>query len=133
MSITIKRPVRVKVVVTEEHRAQRVGEIRTALAKLDVVGKQLASRAEAAGSGDVLVERLRAEQHRNEGARLALRRELDKISGLEVGSEYEYATIEGMAELEVGDDFRNLGACEIVVRDSRIIEIRDRGTARVAP
>jgi len=116
----------VKVVVTEEYRSRRVDEMRTALARLDVVGKQLASRLDASPE-IVLAERLRAEQTRNEQARTALRRELEKISGLEIGSEYDLATLEGSVELNVGDDFLNLGACEVVVKDSKIIEIRGRG------
>jgi hypothetical protein len=127
MGITIKRPVPVKVVVTEEFKARRSGEIRTALAKLDVVGKQLAARVEAVETGpeSVLVERLRAEQRRNEGARLGLRRELEKISSLEPGAEYVWGAVEGIFEVEVGDDFSKLGAREIVVKDDKIIEIRD--------
>lgn len=127
MSVIVKRPVLVKVIVTEEYRSLRIDEMRTALAKLDVVGKQLSSRVESSESDpeNALTERLRAEQRRNEGTRVALRRELEKISGLEIGSEYDLATLEGSVELNVGDDFLNLGACEIVVKDSKIIEIRD--------
>lgn len=135
MGVTVKRPVLVKIIVTEDYRSRRIGEMRTALAKLDVVGKQLAARIDSAGSEpeNPLTERIRAEQRRNEGTRVALRRELEKISGLEIGSEYDLATLEGSVELNVGDDFLNLGACEIVVKDSKIIEIRDGDTARVAP
>jgi len=135
MGITVKRPVLLKVIVTEDYRSCRIGEMRTALAKLDLVGKQLAARVESveADPESVLLERLRAEQRRNEATRIALRRELEKISGLEIGSEYDLATLEGSVELNIGDDFLNLGACEVVVKDSRIIEIRDGETARVAP
>lgn len=127
MGITVKRPVLLKVVVTEEYRSCRIGEMRTALARLDVVGKQLNARVESveAEPENALMERLRAEQRRNEGTRIALRHELEKISGLEIGSEYDLATLEGSVELNVGDDFLNLGACEVVVKDSKIIEIRD--------
>lgn len=127
MGITVKRPVRVKVVVTEAFREQRVGQIRTALAKLDVVGKQLVARIKAAdGKPDnVLIERFRAEQQRNEQARAALKRELEKTSGLDIGSEYDWGALEGMVEVEVGDDFSKLGAGEIIVKDNKIIEIRD--------
>lgn len=127
MAITVKRPVRVKIVATEAFKARRVGEIRTALAKLDVVGRQLAARTEAlAGEpGSALAERLRAEQSRNEQARTALKRELEKVTGLETGSEYDWGALEGTVEVEVGDDFSKLGTCEIIVEEDKIIEIRD--------
>ena len=74
---------------------------------------------------NALAERLRAEQKRNEQARAALKRELEKVSGLETGSEYDWGALEGTVEVEVGDDFSKLGACEIVVKEDKIIEIRD--------
>jgi hypothetical protein len=124
LGVTVKRPVLVKVVVTEHYRSSRIGEMRTALARLDVVGKQLVARLESNPESE-LSERLKIEQKRNESARAALRRELEKISGLAIGSEYELATLEGNVELNIGDDFLNLGPCEVVVKDSKIIEIRD--------
>lgn len=127
MGIVVKRPVHVKVIVTDEFKARRAAEIKGALARLDVVSKQLAARGESL-SGEpegALAQRLRAEQARNEQARLALRRELEKVSGLATGSEYDWGALEGTVEVEVGDDFSKLGACEIVVKDGKIIEIRD--------
>ena len=115
MGITVKRPVLVKVIVTEEYKVTRAGEIRTALAKLDVIGKQLAGRLES-NPADALTERLRAEQKRNEDARTALKREFENVSALEPGSEYVLTTLEGSVELNVGDDFLNLGPSEIVVK-----------------
>lgn len=124
MSVTVKRPVLVKVVVTEDYKASRCAEMRTALARLDVVGKQISARLESGADG-ALKNRLRAESSRNDAARTALKRELEKLSALEYGAEYDLTTLEGSVELNVGDDFLNLGPCEVVVKDSRIIEIRD--------
>jgi hypothetical protein len=128
MGILVKRPVRVKVVVTEGFKVRRTGEIRTALARLDVVGKQLTARIESAHDKpeSPVGARLGAEQQRNEQAHAALKRELEKVSGLETGSVYDWGALEGTVEVEVGDDFSRLGACEVVVKDDRIIEIRDR-------
>lgn len=127
MAITIKRPVRVRIVVTSEFRTRRIGELKTALAKLDIVRKQLAARIQA-GEGKLesaLVERFRSEQQRNEQTRAALKREFERVTGLEDGAEYDWGALEGTAQVEVGDDFSKLGACEIIVKDDKIIEIRD--------
>jgi|GEM_PF-9934 len=129
MGIIVKRPVRVVVIVTEQFKMRRGAEIRAALAKLDVVGKRLdftlSSMEKAPESGAAVGERIRTEQRRNEQARIALKRELEKISGLEIGSEYSWGTIEGSVEVEIGDDFSKLGACEIVVK--RRQDHRDTG------
>ncbi len=70
MSVTVKRPVLVKVVVTEDYKASRCAEMRTALARLDVVGKQISARLESGADG-ALKDRLRAESSRNDAARTA--------------------------------------------------------------
>lgn len=128
MGILVKRPVRVKVVVTEGFKARRTAEIRTALAKLGVVGRQLNARIESTRDKpeSPIAAGLGAQKQRNEQAYLALKRELENISGLETGSEYDWGALEGTVEVDVGDDFSKLGACEVVVKDDKIIEIRDR-------
>lgn len=130
MGIVVKRPVRITVIVTEQFKVRRAAEIRAALAKLDSVGKRLAFQLDSVGArrqeSSVPVEdRLRAEQRRNEQAKVALKHELERISGLEMESEYSWGALEGTVEVDVGDDFSKLGACEVVVKDDKIIEIRD--------
>ena len=125
MGIIVKRPVRIKVIVTDEFKARRTGEIQAALARLDVVGKQLAARIERQDTPAGLIEQLRGEQRSNEGARAAMKREIEKTAGLQIGSEYWAKTLAGPVEVEIGDDFSKLGACEIVVKDHKVIEIRD--------
>lgn len=128
----VKRAVRVKVVVTEQFKVRRTAEVRAALAKLDGVGRRLSfqldamKRAGASQQADPeLGERLRAGQRNNERARAALVAELEKIAALAVGDEFDRGVLEGMVEVEVGDDFAKLGLCEIVVKDDKIVEIRD--------
>lgn len=131
MGIVIKRPVRVMVVATEQYKDRRTIEIRTTLAKLDAVRKRIASQLESnrenenAQAGKQIAQRLYVELQRNEQARAALMGELEKISSLETGAEYERGTLEGTVEVEVGGDFSKLGECEIVVKDNIIVEIRD--------
>ncbi len=124
MGIFVKRPVRVKVVMTESFRRSRTAEISTALARLDVVGRQLAVRLES-DPDDALRGRLDDQVRRNEQAKAALKRELDGICALHDGAQYVQGVLEGTVEIDVGDDFAKLGACEIIVKDGVIVEIRD--------
>lgn len=130
MGVLVKRSVRVKIVVTEEFRARRTAELRAAAAKLDAVRKrlefELATVSKSVGGETLPVaERLRAGLHNNERARTALAKELETVEKLELGAEYERGLIEGLVEINVGDDFSKLASCEIVVKDDRVIEIRE--------
>lgn len=130
MGILVKRSVRVKVVVTEEFKARRTAELRAAVAKLDAVRKRLefelmtVSKA-AGGETSPIAERLRAGLRNNERARNALAKDLETIEKLELGAEYERGLIEGLVEIGVGDDFSKIASCEIVVKDDKVIEIRE--------
>ena len=133
MAITIKRAVRVKVIVTEEFKAHRSAAIGAAIVKLDGVAKRIEFELDSVSKrtdrgqhqGAVVMERLQAEQRRNEQARAALAGELEQIASLELGSEYDRGSLEGLVEVDVGDDFAKLSSCEIVVKDDKIVEIRD--------
>lgn len=132
MSITVKRTVLVKVIVTERFKEQRKAEIEHALAELDSVGKRLkfelesvSRRGDAAKENAALLERLSAGLRNNESARVKLSAELESLALLEVGSEYGRGMLEGLVDVKVGDDLSRLGQCEIVVKDDKIVEIRD--------
>lgn len=126
MGVTVKRPVNVKVIVTEQFKTRRAAQIRAAVARLEAVGRQIEAQVQRSGGApESVVERLNAERRRNEGARDALAQELRNLPSLEIGAEYSGGTLEGLVEVEVGDDATRLGACEIVIKDDTIIEIRD--------
>jgi hypothetical protein len=133
MGVIIKRAVRVKVVVTGEFKRRRAEEARTALARLDEVAKRLdfelgslAKRADKGAEEKARIgERLEQTRRRNERTRAAMARELEMVESLDIGSEHDRGAVEGLVEVNVGDDFSKLASCEIVVKDDRIIEIRD--------
>ena len=87
MSVSVIRPVHVKVIVTEQFKTRRSAQIKTALSKLEAMGKRLDYQLDRLPAqteqGGAVLERLRAEKRRNEQARTALVRELDKVCSLE--------------------------------------------------
>ncbi|MCE5323373.1 YlqD family protein [bacterium] len=124
MGIVIKRPVRVKVIVTEQFKEHRLAEMRAAQLRLEEVSKRLGAQLESASVPESIMERLRAEQRKSDEAKAALIREMSKVSSLEIGSEYERGVLEGDVEIEVGDDFSKVSSCEIVIKDEKVVEIR---------
>ncbi|MDH7602610.1 MAG: YlqD family protein [Armatimonadota bacterium] len=133
MGVTIKRAVRIKMIVTEDFKRRRCAELEQALAKLDETSKRVEFEIESVkrrselgqSEAERLTERLRQVQRRNERARAALVRELELARSLEIGSEYDRGVVEGLVEVNVGDDFAKIASCEIVVKDDRIVEIRE--------
>lgn len=125
MGIIIKRPVRVKVLVTEKFKQHRLAELKAGGARLDEVAKRLSAQLESPAAPEGVRERLSAELRKTQDARTAIGREQEKISSLEIGSEFDRGVLEGEVELNVGDDFTKVGACEILVKDDKVEEIRD--------
>lgn len=133
MGITIKRTVRIKVLVTEDFKRHRCAEIEQAINKLDGVAKRIDFEIESlrrrsekdSPDRERMMERLDQVKRRNERARKALEKELELVRSLEIGSEYDRGVVEGLVDVNVGDDFAKLASCEIVVKDDRIVEIRE--------
>lgn len=125
MGIIIKRPVRVKVFVTERFKQHRSAELHAGAARLDEVARRLGVQLESPSAPEGVRERLSAELRKTQDARAAIDRELEKVSSLEVGSEFDRGVLEGEVELNVGDDFSKVGVCEILIKDDKVEEIRD--------
>ena len=129
MGVIVKRPVHIKIIVTDQFKTQRSAEIRAAIAKLDAVGRRIIAQMDngtgCAQISSAIGERLRVELRKNEQAKAALGREMGNILSLEVGAECHRGVMEGTVEVDIGDDISKLGVCEIVVRDDKIVEIRD--------
>ena len=126
MGVTVKRPVRVKAIVTEAFKEHRAAEIRAALTRLDAVAKRVELHLQKVGpNADAVAERLATQERRNQEAKAALTRELGVVSALDLGTEYVRGMLEGTVEVEIGDDFSKLAGCEIVIKDDKIVEIRD--------
>ncbi|MGQ9456517.1 MAG: YlqD family protein [Armatimonadota bacterium] len=133
MGVTIKRAVRIKVLVTEDFKRHRCVEIEQAISRLDEATKRVDFEIESlrrrcekdSPDRERVMERLSQVKRRNERARKALERELEIVRSLEIGSEYDRGVVEGLVDVSVGDDFAKLASCEIVVKDDRIVEIRE--------
>jgi len=128
MGIIVKRAVRVKAVVTEQLKAQRLADLRDLAARLEADSKALSARIEALRktvNSAPRMERLEQTLRRNEKAQADAAAELSKTEALRVGDELDRGVLEGFVEVNVGDDFAALVDCEIVVKDDRIVEIRN--------
>ncbi|MGI5839120.1 MAG: YlqD family protein [bacterium] len=132
-TLTIKRPVTVKAVVTEALVRQTVTELQDSLRKaeaelqhleqhgrrlLDEMAKQNPSRLAE------FRQQMTAEKAKREEARTNLLESIKKVSRLKPGEEIVQGTVDGVTEIRVGDRWEDICAAEIVVKDGVVVEIR---------
>lgn len=119
--ILIRRPVVLKVKVTEDFRQRMASEVRENLNRLDLELQQL----------DFLVKRNPQQQKRYElekqkllDQKQKLIQKLKEISNWTVGEEIYQGTVESLATLQVGQSFSSLYGVEVVLEDDQVIAIR---------
>lgn len=114
MPLRIRRTVTVKAVVTEELRGRLGAELQAALAGLEAELRRLA------GAGNDPAEQARRQQQKEQ----VLGR-MKELARLELGSEIVQGTVEGEVEVRLGDEWPRLFSAEIVLRDGRVIALRE--------
>ncbi|AVX20485.1 YlqD protein [Carboxydocella sporoproducens DSM 16521] len=119
--ILIRRPVVLKVKVTEDFRQRMASEVRENLNRLDLELQQL----------DFLVKRNPQQQKRYElekqkllDQKQNLIQKLKEISNWTVGEEIYQGTVESLATLQIGQSFSSLYGVEVVLEDDQVIAIR---------
>ncbi|WP_245631697.1 YlqD family protein [Alicyclobacillus ferrooxydans] len=135
--LSIRQPVTVKFILTEQTKQQILAEQRRQIeqltAELDQVelqGKQALEQAMAQGGPAAQEVRQQVEQARNQ--RLEQReqviQQIQQIQQLELGTELQNMTVETMVDVNVGDDWSKvLMGAEIIIKDGIVHEIRRGG------
>ncbi|MCL6559638.1 MAG: YlqD family protein [Firmicutes bacterium] len=135
-SLTLIRPVLVKVKVTEGYKKAAAAELREAVRRLDMElqhldfqEKRLVSELEKKNPQGIPAARQHLEQERRRRAdsRQKLLERLKEVGDLALGSEVVYGKMESPVEIKVGDDWRRVLGVEIVLKDGFVTEIRRHG------
>ncbi|GAA4712946.1 YlqD family protein [Brevibacillus fulvus] len=137
--LTVQRPIRVKVVLTESSRARLIAEYQQQARQIALELEQwqfesrkllLDAQKKSADTFRLAKERVaREEQTRKEKLEL-IRFKLDQLEQLPDGSELDYATVEGSVQIKVGDSWDEMmRGTEIIIRDGIVSEIREGGKA----
>lgn len=136
-SITITRPVIIKIKATAAYKKKVAAELQEAVARMDMQLQHL----------DFQSRRLLAElEKRNPQGINAARQHLDKERAVKLetrqklldrlketakmveGDEVIHGQSESVAEIKVGDDWLKFMSVEVVVQDGLVIEIRQGGS-----
>jgi len=131
MALFVKRPVILKNIVTKEFKDRLVDELGQALDQIDrwfeqeeFQSRRLISEAEKQGNSDVVRKELNIERDRQGQIRLDLKRKLDEIIQLDIGSVFTSGTYDAPVKIEVGDNMRSkLAQAEIIVKDGVVVQV----------
>jgi len=131
----VRSKVVVKAVVTTEYKDRLISQLSQALSKveaslhqLEVQGRQYLADLEGADSARAAEfrEKLTRQKLRQEQAKTSLSARLAEVRNMEIGSEHPHTALEGLSELNVGDNLaEKLRETEVLVKDDVIVEIRN--------
>ena len=134
-SLTLKRPVSYVVLVTESFKEEIGKELREAaeqiqaqLDRMEFEAKRYLADLQRTNLSQAMAVRdqIEAEKHKQEKVREELLAKIEEVRNLPEGAEFLRGTLDGVVEVQVGDDLKSvLGEAALVVRDDVVVEIRD--------
>lgn len=135
-SVTVRRNVILRSVVTEQLRNELGQELQNAADEIDqrlqTIDQQTRAYITDLQRADLqqamaVRKRIEAEKRTQEDQRDALLERKAMVTELEDGVEVVRGTLESYVELKIGDNLSEaLGGVEIVTKDDQVIEIRQR-------
>lgn len=133
LSVTIRRPVTVKAIVTASLKDSLVQELQQAvvqmeleLQQLEFQSKKLLSDFAKQGSEQLtsLKQRLESERQKRMQAKQELLQKIQVVEALELGDEVVHSTVEADWTVQVGQSWAEIQGTEIVLKDNIVVEIR---------
>lgn len=116
-TIEIRRPILIKVIITENFKKQMISESKEAVENIE---KNLEALKSAPDSAD-------KERQTEELARLKTNflQKIKDFEGVEIGAELPFRNVEGSAHLKVGDNIlEKITSTEVIIKDWIIQEIK---------
>ena len=134
-SITVKRPIQVIAIVTEDLKKELMQELQEAadgtqqrIEQMEFQGRRYLADVQRTNLTQAMAVRqqLEKEKSKYEDVKKELQQRMQEVTALELDAEYPRGTLEGDVQLTVGDNlFEKLGRAQIVIKDGVIQEIRD--------
>jgi hypothetical protein len=134
-SLTITRPITLRVIVTEEFKQEMEAELQEAadttqrrIDQIDFQARRILADLQRTDLNQAMQVRqqIEAEKDRHESAKKELLERAKQVRELELGSEFPRGTLEGTVEIKEGDNlYDKLAKTEIVIKDGIVVEIRE--------
>lgn len=132
----IHRKVIVKTIVTEQFKVELLARLRRAQREvelsrqaLELQGRKYLTELQGKDPtrADSFRQKLERQLQKRDELNAKLTAEIAAAEALEFESEYRQTDVDGLVEVQVGDNLNDkLGAAEIVARDGVIVEIRNQ-------
>jgi len=143
-TVTIRQPVVITAIVTEQLRQEVSAELQEAadeidkrLQQVEFAAKRVLSELQVRGDIQQVMaarQQIDREKQRYVDAKEELLRRRDEVAALEDGDEVVRNTTEAPVDVKVGDNIKQiLRGVEIVVKDDEVIEIRDLAADETRP
>jgi len=133
-SLTIKRSIAVIAIVTEKFKEELIAELREAadttqrkIDQMEFQARRYLADVQKTDHNRALPGRqqIEAEKQKHEALKKEFLGKITEIDGLELGTEYPRGTLEGVVDLQEGDNLEDkLGKAELVIKDGIITEVR---------
>jgi hypothetical protein len=134
-SVTLKRTVTIKAIVTEDFKKYLVFELQNAIKNLDqkmslvdTQGKKLIETLKDKGAQDQINsinQQINLEKQQKDAAVTDLNKRIEDAKNLALNSEFIQGTVDGFVTVGEGDNlYQKLGALEIIIKDGIIQDIR---------
>ncbi|HHV71250.1 MAG TPA: 16S rRNA processing protein RimM [Clostridia bacterium] len=132
-NITIKRPVIIKIKVTEKFKSETIEQIEKALERVNLEIEQIEFQEKriSYNAEKQLKQRylnLRQQMEEEKKKRLELKTKLlekiEEVKKWEIGLEVIEGTMESLVEVKEGDDWDRIMKSEIIIEDGKVIEIK---------
>jgi len=135
-SLTLRHDVALVFIVTEELKAHLLAEVTATaeevqrqIEQFDFRARQALAELQRADLNRAMAARqqIETEKRRLEAIKNELTERRTEVEGLEIGAEYQRGGIEGQVVIKVGDNiFEKLAGVQVVVKDSKVVEIRQQ-------
>ena len=134
-SITVTRPVIVKVRVTDGYKRAAAAEIQDALTRLDARLAQFDAQYNKVAEMEKKnprqytggLQHIEEERGKTSETRRQLADRLKEIGRLAEGQEIVHGRVESLVEIKTGDHWGMIMSVEVVLEDGRVVEIRQGG------
>ena len=140
-SISLKRQVAIKAIVTDTFKTNASNEIQQSLQQMDLNLQQLEFQAKRAISDleqktpaptpdqtENLKMQIEQERQRILGQKNELLQRLNVIAQLELETEFLQGTLDNYVDILIGDNlYDKLSNAEVIIKDGVVVEIRGQG------